>query len=96
VGTVAASPPRHPYDLAVPDSEMDQRVGRVFGMWVREVRTRKRLTQAVLAERAAVNVSYLSELESGKHNPTVGLAVRLARALDVRPSQLLARLDDIE
>ena len=75
---------------------MDQRVGRAFGLWAREVRVRKRLTQAVVAERAAVNVSYLSELESGKHNPTVGLAVRLARALDLRPSQLLARLDDIE
>ncbi|HEV2889140.1 MAG TPA: helix-turn-helix transcriptional regulator [Frankiaceae bacterium] len=80
----------------MPEPEMDQRVGRAFGAWVREVRLRKRLTQTSVAERAAVNVSYLSELESGKHNPTVGLAVRLARALDVKPTQLLARLDEIE
>ncbi len=59
-------------------------------------RSWNRITQTTVAERAAVNVSYLSELESGKHNPTVGLAVRLARALDVKPSQLLARLDDID
>lgn len=58
-------------------------------------RCRKRLTRTAVAECAAVNVSYLSELESGKHNPTIGLAVRLARALDVKPSQLLARLDDV-
>jgi transcriptional regulator with XRE-family HTH domain len=75
---------------------LDQRVQARFGAWVREVRQRRGLTQAAVAERAAVNVSYLSQIESGKHNPTLGLVVRLARAIGVRPSQLVARLDDVE
>ena len=53
-------------------------------------------TQPVCAERAGISVAYLSEIETGRRNPTVAIVVRLARALDLKPSQLMGRLDQIE
>jgi transcriptional regulator with XRE-family HTH domain len=35
-------------------------------------------------------------MESGHHNPTLAVVMRLARALDVKPSQLVARLDQLD
>ena len=69
---------------------------RAFGLWVRELRHRRALTQAAVAQQAAISVTYLSEMESGHHNPTLAVILRLARALDVKPSQLVSRLDNLD
>ena len=69
---------------------------RAFGLWVRELRHRRGLTQATVAQQAAISVTYLSEMESGHHNPTLAVVLRLARALDVKPSQLVSRLDTLD
>ena len=80
----------------VPDDEWDQRVRRLFGAWVKELRHRRGLTQVVVAERAGITVGYLSQIETGRHSATLGLIVRLSLALDAKPSQLMARLDDVD
>ena len=85
-----------PYDSAVPEEDSDQAMRRAFGVWVRELRDRRGLTQATVAQQAAISVTYLSEMESGHHNPTLAVIVRLARALDVKPSQLVSRLDNLD
>lgn len=85
-----------PYDSAVPEDESDQAMRRAFGLWVRELRHRRGLTQATVAQEAAISVTYLSEMESGHHNPTLAVILRLARALDVKPSQLVSRLDNLD
>lgn len=69
---------------------------RAFGVWVRELRHRRGLTQATVAREAAISITYLSEMESGHHNPTLAVVLRLARALDVKPSQLVSRLDTLD
>lgn len=80
----------------VPDDEWDQRVRRLFGAWVKELRHRRGLTQVVVAERAGITVGYLSQIETGRHSATLGLIVRLSLALDAKPSQLMARLDEVD
>jgi transcriptional regulator with XRE-family HTH domain len=80
----------------VPEDESDQAMRRAFGVWVRELRHRRGLTQATVAQQAAISVTYLSEMESGRHNPTLAVILRLARALDVKPSQLVSRLDNLD
>lgn len=87
---------RCPYDSAVPEDESDQAMRRAFGLWVRELRHRRGLTQATVGQKAAISVTYLSEMESGRHNPTLAVILRLARALDVKPSQLVSRLDNLD
>jgi XRE family transcriptional regulator, regulator of sulfur utilization len=85
-----------PYDSAVPEDQADQAMRRAFGVWVRELRHRRGQTQAAIAQQAAISVTYLSEMESGHHNPTLAVILRLARALDITPSQLVSRLDNLD
>jgi transcriptional regulator with XRE-family HTH domain len=49
---------------------------------VARLRKQRGLTQEALAQAADVKQTYLSEIENGKRNPTLGMLVRLATALD--------------
>lgn len=51
---------------------------------MRHYRTEAGLTQAQLAERAGIQRSYLSELESGKETEQVRRLFRVLRQLGVR------------
>jgi transcriptional regulator with XRE-family HTH domain len=60
-----------------------------FGKRVRKVRVERRLTQEELAFGAKMNVTYLSDIERGKSNPSLLKIAMICHALDVRPSELL-------
>jgi transcriptional regulator with XRE-family HTH domain len=81
---------------AVPDKEADDRVCRAFGLWVRELRHRRKLTQTDLAQRAGISLTYVCEIERGRRNPTIAVVVRLAQALGTTPSRLMSRLDPLD
>jgi transcriptional regulator with XRE-family HTH domain len=61
-----------------------------FGATVRRLRTAAGLTQEQLGERCGMDLSAVSRLERGHRNPRLDTLVRLARALDVTPADLLA------
>jgi len=46
------------------------------------------MSQAELAAKADVSRGYLARLEIGRHDPTVSVVERLARALRVRLTEL--------
>lgn len=48
---------------------------------IQERRLELEMTQAELAKRLKISVSYLSKLENEKVNVNVALAIRIARAL---------------
>lgn len=56
---------------------------------VRDLRRRKEWTLDELAERSGVSRSMLSQIERGRANPTVGIAVRIATALGAPIADLL-------
>jgi DNA-binding XRE family transcriptional regulator len=56
---------------------------------VRQLRLAVGLTQTALAKRSGMNRSYLSRLESGRHNPTLATLERLAKSLEVMPGSFL-------
>ena len=56
-------------------------------------RGKRKLTQAVLAQRVGISQSYLAGLEKGKRKGDPALFLRLARALDV-PMEALVAEDD--
>lgn len=60
-----------------------------FGRTLRDLRNDQGLTQEELAFRAGMNVTYLSDLERGRWNPSLAIIVDLACGLAVHPSQLL-------
>ncbi len=55
---------------------------------VRRNRLRFDLTQQQLAERVGVTRQTILSIEKGKYSPTVGLALRLARELEVSVEEL--------
>lgn len=62
-----------------------QRLGRR----VQEARSAKGWTQQQLSEAAGLDRTYISGLEHGKQNPTIGALLRLARALEVPLDRLV-------
>ena len=62
---------------------------RAFGLRVREERERLGLTQRALADRAAMNSTYVSQIENGHRNTTLEVMVEIATALGVPLSGLV-------
>lgn len=57
------------------------RAAKLLAWNLRRLRVAKKLSQESLAVDAGVDVSYVSQLENGKENPSIGLIERLADAL---------------
>jgi len=53
-----------------------------------KLRKKKKLSQRQLSKRAGVSRSYISELESGKYDPSK-VIVKLCIALECEPNQLI-------
>lgn len=68
--------------------------GEIFGAHLRELRTARDLSQAQLAERARSSKVFISNLERGLTTPSLGMLLRLADALQCRPSELINVFDD--
>lgn len=66
---------------------MDMRL--VVAQNVKKYRLAKGLTQEALAEAAGFSQQYLSELETGKANPTVVTLYELGQQIDATPAQLV-------
>lgn len=63
-----------------------------FGAKVREVRTKRKLTQEALAEAAGIASIQVGFIERGENVPKLTMILKLARALDVHPGSLIDRI----
>jgi transcriptional regulator with XRE-family HTH domain len=79
---------------------VDEAAWRAFGEWVEELRVRSGLQVGEVAEQAGVSRVWLQEIRKGGRgvpggwrlpNPKDEALVRLARALNVPPEEMLAR-----
>lgn len=86
---------RNPYDLGVARYRDEESLA-AFGQAVRIARTRKGLSQAELADRAQPKLhgARLGDIERGEREAGLTIIVRLAKALDLTPAQLLAAMDE--
>lgn len=64
-----------------------------FGQTVRHFREHHGWSQELLAEKADLNRSYLGEVERGQVIPSLATADKLAAALDLPLSRLLAHCE---
>lgn len=71
----------------------DPEVARAVGAAVRRCREAQGIAQDAFALRAGVDRSYFGRLERGQRQPTVGLLLRIANALGVAGSELLAEAE---
>jgi transcriptional regulator with XRE-family HTH domain len=65
-----------------------------LGLAIREVRLRTGISQEGLADRSGMHRTYVGGIERGERNVSFGNMLKLAGALEVRPSELLARYED--
>lgn len=66
-----------------------------LGEAIREVRKKKGLSQEALGLEADLDRTYISSIERGRRNISFDNLVKIAKTLDVKPSQLLSRWEEI-
>ena len=60
----------------------------ILGKNIKSIRTCKKLTQAILAEKADISVIFLSNIERGAKFPNPDILARIAIALEVEAFEL--------
>ena len=60
-----------------------------FGKRLREIRLKKKMSQGDIAKKLGVHRSYISGLERGKRNPSLLTINKMAKAVGVKPKELL-------
>lgn len=66
-----------------------------FGKVLRRYRIRSGLTQEQLGFEADLRRTYVSIIELGQQQPSLGTVFKLARALGVRPALLIQDVDEL-
>jgi transcriptional regulator with XRE-family HTH domain len=66
-----------------------------LGRAIREFRVSVGITQEALADRSHLHRTYIGGIERGERNVSFGNLLRVADALGVRPSMLLAAAEDL-
>jgi transcriptional regulator with XRE-family HTH domain len=64
----------------------------ILGATIRDLRTKLGYSQEFLTEKANLHRTYIGGIERGERNVGLENIVRIARALKVKPSQLLERI----
>lgn len=67
---------------------------RALAAAVRELRARRKISQEELSQAAGLGRGFVGELETGRRRVSFESVVLLARALDVRPAELVALFED--
>lgn len=62
---------------------------KLFGQTVAKNRQKQKYSQEILAERASLNRTYISDIERGARNPGIRNVVVIANALNLSAAQLL-------
>ena len=75
--------------------ETSKRWARAVGDAVRSRRGELQLSQERLGYAAKLDRTYISGVERGVKNPTIQTLRKLALALECRPSELLARAEEL-
>jgi transcriptional regulator with XRE-family HTH domain len=68
---------------------------KAFGKALREQRERKGLSQEALALEAEIDRSFVSQIERGLFQPSLSTLFKLADALEIRASVLIARTETL-
>jgi transcriptional regulator with XRE-family HTH domain len=74
---------------------MDDRIYRVFGARLRELREEKSVTQEELARRVDLSRTSITNIEKGRQRVMLHQMVDLARALEAEPQTLLPASDSL-
>lgn len=65
----------------------------IVGSVIQQVREEKGLSQEVVSGFAGIGRTHLSAIERGERRPTLDTFFRIAEAMRLRPSELMARVE---
>jgi transcriptional regulator with XRE-family HTH domain len=68
---------------------------KAFGQALRSIRESKRISQERLALEAGYDRTYISLIERGINSPTIRIVVGIAEVLQVPPSKIVRRMEEI-
>jgi len=66
-----------------------------FGIVLRELRITNNISQEKLAEYCDLDRTYISLLERGKRQPSITTIFKLAKALELSPSALIEKVEQL-
>ena len=66
----------------------------IVGQVLQRKREQKKLSQEVVSGLAGIGRAHLSAIERGERKPTLETFFKLAEALNIRPSVLLAEIEE--
>ena len=64
-----------------------------LGRAMQKIREEKKLSQEVLSGLAGIGRTHLSAIERGERKPTLETFFKLAEALNIKPSELLTKIE---
>lgn len=64
-----------------------------FGLVLRDIRKLRGMSQEALALEADLQRNYISLIERGVNQPTITTIFKLAAALGVKPSEMIAKVE---
>lgn len=67
-------------------------IEELFGMVLQQLRKEKGFSQEELGFESGYHRTYISLLERGKKSPSLKTLFQLAKSLDVKPSEIIARI----
>lgn len=70
-----------------------ERYTEALGNALREAREGKELSQEGLSLKTGIHRNYIGGIERGQRQPTVGVILRLAAALETSPAELFSKAE---
>lgn len=65
-----------------------------FGIIVRQLRLKMNISQEAFADTCAIHRTYIGAIERGEKNITLEMANRLAQALNIKLSDMIALVEE--
>lgn len=79
----------HLCQVMTDENDIEKAIGRV----IRELRLEKDLSQEKLAELCNLDRSYYSELERGEKTMSIRTLYKIAKGLEIKPSNLMKKFE---
>jgi transcriptional regulator with XRE-family HTH domain len=75
------------------EAEGNQTPEQGFGLTLRTIRLKRRLSQQVLADKSGYHRTYIGMLEGGQKSPSLRTIFDIAATLHVKPSEIVKQVE---
>lgn len=70
-------------------------IHEALGQTVKKIRKEKKITQKTLAEQADLSIDYIHDIEHSIYKPTINVVDALAKALNLKTSELIQQVEEL-